>query len=96
MNIDGKKGFVPFSYLQLERSDSLPPALQPRRQGPAVTPKPGAKPLKYVRALYDFAARSERELSIKAGDKILLLNDPVESEWLEGELNRHTGFFPTK
>ena len=51
------------------------------------------KQKKIVRALRDFEGSSD-ELSFKAGDEIIVLNEVLE-EWWSGSLNGQTGLFPT-
>ena len=46
-----------------------------------------------VRALYDYDATTADELSIKAGDVIVLVSD-ADSDWWQGEVNGITGTFP--
>lgn len=46
------------------------------------------------RALYDFTAESQTELSLRAGDIISFIST-VDSEWLQGTLDGKTGIFPT-
>ena len=65
------------------------------------SPKPSArilKPLslqdkKCVRALHDFTGTSD-ELSFKAGDEIVVINEVLD-EWWMGELDGRKGLFPT-
>ncbi len=46
-----------------------------KKKGPPVLPKKGGKKLKQVRALYDYTAQTEVELTIKEGDIILLVGE---------------------
>ena len=65
-------------------------------QGPHCAPRRGAKKVQYVEALYDYVAEEANELSIVAGDKIVLVQEDVDgSGWTEGELNSRQGLFPT-
>ena len=50
-------------------------------------------PIGRVRALYDFAASSEGELSIKSGKEMMLLENDG-SGWIYIELNGAKGFVP--
>lgn len=95
ITVDGQTGLVPTSYLQI----SAPaPASEAggSRKGPAVAPKRGAKRVQYLEALYDYDADGDDEISIRAGDKIVLVQDDTDgSGWTEGELNNQRGMFPT-
>lgn len=85
-------GLVPTSYLQID----LQAEDGGKRKGPSVAPKRGAKKVEYVEALYDYIAEEENELSILAGDKIVLVQEDTDgSGWTEGELNSQRGLFPT-
>lgn len=48
-----------------------------------------------VRALYDFQAENETDLSFKEGDMINVLDRTDPSGWYEGELNGVRGYFPS-
>ena len=50
-------------------------------------------PIGRVRALYEFAASSEGELSITAGKEMILLENDG-SGWIYVELNGNKGFVP--
>lgn len=87
----GKQGLVPTTYVQIAEGSSTP-----KRKGPAVAPRRGAKKAQYVEALYDYTADEENELTIHVGDKIVLIQDDTDgSGWTEGELNGERGLFPT-
>ncbi|ODQ63603.1 FCH-domain-containing protein [Nadsonia fulvescens var. elongata DSM 6958] len=66
-----------------------------RRRGPAVAPKRGAKMVSYMIALYDYDAQSDVELTIREGDKILVVAPDSGDGWTEGECNGMSGIFPT-
>jgi len=68
-----------------ERNDSSPIT---EKRSPAKLSKQ-----KLVRALRDFEG-SPDELSFKAGDEIIVINE-VSEEWWLGSLNDQTGLFPT-
>ncbi|RLV93823.1 Protein BZZ1 [Spathaspora sp. JA1] len=92
------KGLVPTSYLEIIQSDntSLSSLQKTKKQGPAVAPRRGGKKVSYVQALYDYTADGDDEISIRAGDKIVLVQEDTDgSGWTEGELNGARGVFPT-
>jgi hypothetical protein len=45
-----------------------------------------------VRALYEYVAREDDELTIRPGDIIILIKE--NPDWWEGELNGKVGLFP--
>jgi hypothetical protein len=66
-----------------------------KKKGPAVAPKRGAKKVSYMIALYDYDAQAPDELTIRAGDKILVVEQDTGNGWTQGELNAMGGAFPT-
>lgn len=96
-NASGLQGMAPTSYLTITAgSAGNGDQLTSKRKGPAVAPKRGAKRVEYVEALYDYVADDDNELSIQAGDKIVLVQaDTDGSGWTEGELDGQKGLFPT-
>ncbi|KAG2171285.1 hypothetical protein INT43_002907 [Umbelopsis isabellina] len=56
--------------------------------------QPKQEPIEYVTALYDFEGQSGEELSMKEGDRIVLLNRD-EGGWWHGNLNGQIGIFPS-
>ncbi|KAK9446416.1 uncharacterized protein V1518DRAFT_424076 [Limtongia smithiae] len=102
---EGEEGLVPYSYIELlpdvTRANSITSSITSttpstgKKRGPAVAPKRGGKKLHYVLALYDYTARSDAELSISEGDKIMLTGVPTGDGWTEGELNGVVGSFPS-
>ena len=65
---------------------------QPRKM--SVRPKPRAKPKpKKCKAIYDYDAQDNDELSFRAGD-IIFIKNKDSSGWWEGSLNGVTGQFP--
>jgi len=65
-----------------------PPPLKPK-------PKSNAPQIKYVVALYDFAAQTDGDLSFNTGDRIELVEKTQSTEdWWTGRLNGVQGVFP--
>lgn len=86
----GRQGLVPSTYISVEAPET------PKKQGPSVAPKRGAKRVQQVEALYDYQAEADDELSISAGDKIILIQEDTDgSGWTEGEINGRKGLFPS-
>ncbi|OQE37106.1 hypothetical protein PENCOP_c010G00878 [Penicillium coprophilum] len=57
----------------------------PKRVGPAVAPRRGAKKLQYVEALYDYEARSDMEWNMAEGDRFVLINRDSGDGWADVE-----------
>ncbi|EAW23784.1 putative actin polymerization protein Bzz1 [Aspergillus fischeri NRRL 181] len=66
-------------------SASLAGSMAPKRVGPAVAPRRGAKKLQYVEALYDYEARSDMEWSMAEGDRFVLVNRDSGDGWADVE-----------
>lgn len=72
-------------------------AAAPAAAKPRAGPPPGRKPKaegKVVKALYDFAAENEGELTFKADDRITNVTE-IDANWLEGTVDGKRGMFPT-
>ncbi|KAI3402508.2 BZZ1 [Candida oxycetoniae] len=92
------QGLVPTSYIEIISRQQPITTTTPTKKSapPTVAPKRGAKRIQYVEALYDYVADGDDELTIHAGDRIILIQDDSEGNgWTEGELNGEKGMFPT-
>ncbi|CAK7204092.1 Protein BZZ1 [Sporothrix eucalyptigena] len=56
-----------------------------RKKGPAVAPRRGAKKLKYVEALYAYAAQNDAEHSMTEGERFVLVKEDPGDGWAEVE-----------
>ncbi|CAJ0766958.1 20474_t:CDS:10 [Entrophospora sp. SA101] len=62
---------------------------------PIPPPIPAKPKIAYVKALYDYDAQADGDLSFHKGDKIeVLKRTPNTDDWWEGKLNGVTGIFP--
>ncbi|KAJ5132411.1 hypothetical protein N7448_006569 [Penicillium atrosanguineum] len=66
-------------------SASLAGSAAPKRVGPAVAPRRGAKKLQYVEALYEYEARSDVEWSMAEGDRFVVINRDSGDGWADVE-----------
>lgn len=66
----------------------------PKKKGPAVAPKRGAKKLKYVEALYEYTAQSDAEHSMTEGERFVLIKDDPGDGWAEVEKGGATKSVP--
>lgn len=93
---NGSEGLVPTSYIQVQKPSPSTTTTPKKSAPPAVAPKRGAKRVQYVQALYSYTADGDDEISIGAGDKIVLIQEDTDgSGWTEGELNGNRGLFPS-
>ncbi len=65
-----------------------------RKKGPAVAPRRGAKKLKYVEALYEYAAQSDAEHSMAEGERFVLIKEDPGDGWVEVEKGGATKSVP--
>ncbi|CAF3519288.1 hypothetical protein SNK03_003750 [Fusarium graminearum] len=65
-----------------------------KKKGPAVAPKRGAKKLRYVEALYEYAAQAETEHSMAEGERFVLVQEDPGDGWVEVEKAGVTGSVP--
>ena len=56
-----------------------------RKKGPVVAPRRGAKKLKYVEALYAYAAQNDTEHSMAEGERFVLVREDPGDGWAEVE-----------
>ncbi|KAI0885768.1 FCH-domain-containing protein [Annulohypoxylon maeteangense] len=65
-----------------------------KKKGPAVAPRRGAKKLKYVIAMYDYAAQSDAEHSMAEGERFVLIKEDPGDGWAEVEKGGATKSVP--
>jgi hypothetical protein len=66
-----------------------------KKKGPAVAPRRGAKKLKYVTALYEYAAQSDAEHSMAEGERFVLIKEDPGDGWAEVEKSGVTKSVPS-
>lgn len=71
-----------------------PTAMKPKKQGPAVAPRRGAKKVKHVEALYTYAAAGLGEVDMEKGEKMVLLAPDQGDGWCEVESKKGKGVVP--
>lgn len=89
------EGLVPTAYVEIlapprpssiySNSGSSIAGSTTKKQGPAVAPKRGAKKLKYVVALYEYAAASDAEHSMTEGERFVVVKEDPGDGWMEVE-----------
>ncbi|KAF9136636.1 hypothetical protein BGX30_010981 [Mortierella sp. GBA39] len=77
--VNGSSGLIPLSYIEMEQFYEAPTE-------PA--------PIQKVRALYDYDAQSNLELTIHEGDIVVLTSTDCSEGWWEGTLRGVTAQFP--
>jgi hypothetical protein len=98
-----RAGLVPATYIDIlepvtrteSRSSGTAGASGSKKKGPSVAPKRGGKKVEYMVAVYDFDATAPDELTIRTGDKIVIMKEDSGDGWTVGELNGMSGSFPT-
>ncbi len=76
-----------------EEEANPPPPYSPPQPSPSAHSNSLQTTQPCARAIYDFEAENEGELEFKEGD-LIMLTEEIDENWLEGELDGHTGFFP--
>lgn len=105
-----KEGIVPASYVELSTPEPPPvaaprpssaysdstssSAAAAKKKGPAVAPRRGVKKLRYVEALYAYAAQSDAEHTMVEGERFVLVRDDPGDGWVEVEKAGVTGSVP--
>ncbi|KAJ1968484.1 hypothetical protein H4R35_006416, partial [Dimargaris xerosporica] len=95
----GKTGYFPAQYVKIIGRPANQASLNYDDHGPATLPPVQFMNLKRLnftlkRALYDYEAQDANELTLRAGDPIVVLAE--RAGWCMGFANRRTGYFPIK
>ncbi|KAM7419467.1 hypothetical protein PAMA_016536 [Pampus argenteus] len=99
-------GIFPLNFVEVIE-DLAPPPSQPQTQSSKTAmsgmvaspsthsevPKPAQATVEWVVALYDFAGKSDGDLSFQQGDSILITQH-LNDEWSSGRLDGREGMFP--
>ena len=102
VSLHGQSGIVPLNYVEIQEAPPPPPPVAVAVKEPAlpsrpvvtpvVAPAPAAVPQgPRARALYDYEASVDLELSIREGDIIEILDKNVGEGWWEGAKRRKCG-----
>jgi formin-binding protein 1 len=87
------EGLVPATYVEIKSAEAAP------KKGPPVAPRRGAKKAeerkRMFRAVYDYDANSELEISIREGDLLALVADDKGDGWTEVENKGRSGSVPS-
>eukprot|EP00064_Thunnus_orientalis_P006045 superscaffoldBa00000613_g6059 len=102
-------GIFPLNFVEVIEDLSPPPSQQQTQPNRIALPGMGASPsthpkvaktdqasqatVEWVVALYDFAGKSDDDLSFEQGDRILITQH-INEEWSCGRLNGREGMFP--
>jgi len=91
------EGLVPAAYVEVQSAEPASAA----KKGPPVAPRrSGKKPeepkkKKTFRAIYDYDANSELEISIREGDLLALVGEDKGDGWTEVEMKGNVGSVPS-
>jgi len=91
------EGLVPAAYVEVQAADTVAAA----KKGPPVAPRRSAKKRdelkkdKKFRAIYDYDANSELEISIREGDLLALVGEDKGDGWTEVEMKGNVGSVPS-
>ena len=66
----------------------------PKKQGPAVAPRRGAKKVKHVEAMYTYSANGEGETDMMEGERLVLVQPDGGDGWVEVEGKAGRGVVP--
>jgi hypothetical protein len=81
----GQSARPPSTYSNSGSSIGGGPGPGAKKRGPAVAPRRGAKKLKYVEAIYEYAAQSDNEHSMVEGERFVLIKEDPGDGWVEVE-----------
>ena len=90
------EGIVPAAYVEIQQSSGM----DLPKKGPPVAPRRGAKKVdeprkRMFKALYDYDANTELELSIREGDMLSLVAEDKGDGWTEVEIKGKVGSVPS-
>jgi hypothetical protein len=90
-----EEGLVPASYVEIQTTVS-----EAAKKGPPVAPRRGGKKVdepkkRYLKALYDYDAGSELELTIREGDVLVVVGEDKGDGWTEVEMKGQIGSVPS-
>ena len=90
------EGLVPAAYVEVQVAETTAAA----KKGPPVAPRRGGKKSeeskkKMFRAMYDYDANSELEISIREGDLLALVGEDKGDGWTEVEMKGNVGSVPS-